>query len=194
MNQFVRPILRRARVKPFSLIMQVRAVLLIGVFLLTGYSQTTIAKDYVVEVILFENSTQSSVTEPHAYEPPKKPKTNAQAWLLETQLLNDVAEKIHSSEDYELKHHFAWGQEALPFSRSATYTVIEQDTQGYIKIYADQLLFANIDLDFNGFRMIEKRRLKLNERHFFDHPKFGILMQVSRLPKTPETPSLAESQ
>jgi len=126
MNQIVRPILRRARVKPFSLTMQVRAVLLSGVFLLTGYSQATIAKDYVVEV--------------------------------------------------------------------ATYTVIEQDTQGYIKIYADQLLFANIDLDFNGFRMIEKRRLKLNERHFFDHPKFGILMQVSRLPKTPETPSLAESQ
>ena len=32
-----------------------------------------------------------------------------------------------------------------------------------------------------GYRMVEKRRLKLNERHYFDHPKFGLLVQVSRL-------------
>ena len=48
-------------------------------------------------------------------------------------------------------------------------------------MYADQLLFTNIDLDYKGFRLKENRRLKLNEKHFFDHPKFGLLMQVSRL-------------
>jgi hypothetical protein len=33
----------------------------------------------------------------------------------------------------------------------------------------------------DGFRLAEKRRIKLDEKHFFDHPKFGVLMQVSRL-------------
>ena len=54
-------------------------------------------------------------------------------------------------------------------------------------MYADQLLFTNIDLDHNGFRMKEKRRLKLNEKHFFDHPKFGLIMQVSRLEPKKDT-------
>lgn len=144
------------------------------------------AKDYIVEAIVFENTIESSITEPHSYTPPKKPRTGAQAWILDTQLLTEAALRISESTDYELKHHFAWGQESLPYEESATYTVIQQDAKGYIKIYADQLLFANIDLDFNGFRLIEKRRLKLNEKHYFDHPKFGLLLQVSRLEKKPE--------
>ncbi len=152
-------------------------------------SSAATAKDYIVEAIVFENIGASSITEPHAYQPPTKPKTQAQAWLLDTQLLTEQANKISSNGNYQLKHHFAWGQEALPYSQSATYTVIETDTQGYIKIYAEQLLFANIDIDYKGFRMIEKRRLKLNEKHYFDHPKFGILLQVSRLEeKLPEKP------
>ncbi len=139
------------------------------------------AKDYIVEVIIFENASESAVTEPHAYQEPQKPRTKSQAWVLDTQLLTEQAEKIEKSEDYYLRYHFAWGQESLPYSESATYTVIEADTQGYIKVYAENLLFANIDLDYKGFRMTEKRRLKLNEKHYFDHPKFGLVMQVSRL-------------
>ena len=53
------------------------------------------------------------------------------------------------------------------------------------------LLFANLDIDFKGLRLKEKRRLKLNEKHYFDHPKFGILLQVSRLEeKTEEAETL----
>ena len=152
------------------------------------------AKDYIVEAIIFENAIDSSITEPHSYTPPKKPRTGAQAWILSTELLNDEALRLSESTNYELKHHFAWGQESLPYEESATYTVIQQDAKGYIKIYADQLLFANIDLDFNGFRLIEKRRLKLNEKHYFDHPKFGLLLQVSRLEKKPEELSEALSE
>lgn len=153
----------------------------LGTVLFLGLSQTALAKDYIVEVIVFENLSESMLTEPHDYQAPQKPKTNGQAWLLDTKLLTKQAEKITRSEEYALRYHFAWGQQALPYSKSATYTVVETDTQGYIKIYADSLLFANIDLDYKGFRMQEKRRLKLNEKHFFDHPKFGLLLQVSRL-------------
>ncbi len=154
-----------------------------AVIVMMGLTQTALAKDYIVEVVVFENSANSSITEPHAYQAPKKPRSRANTWLLSNQLLNDEASKISGSSDYVLRHHFAWGQESLPYSKSATYTVVENDTKGYIKVYADSLLFANIDLDYKGFRMVEKRRLKLNEKHFFDHPKFGLLLQVSRLEK-----------
>ena len=80
-----------------------------------------------------------------------------------------------------LRYGYAWGVESLQYELSANYSINEIDTHGFIKIYADQLLFANIDLDYKGFRMLEKRRLKLDEKHYFDHPKFGVLLQVSRL-------------
>jgi len=156
-------------------------------------STQLMAKDYIVEVIIFENLSEAKITEPHAYNAPKKPRAGAQAWVVDTQLLSDEVTKLERSDNYLVRHHFAWGQESLPFEKAATYTVIEQEAKGYIKIYADQLLFANIDLDYKGFRLEEKRRLKLNEKHYFDHPKFGLLMQVSRL-ESPILESADETQ
>ena len=149
--------------------------------LILAISTPSIARDYKVEVILFENSTPSSSTESHDYKPPQRMTAGSKTWRLPPSMLLKELEKIEQSSNYEVKHHYSWGVESLPYQNSANYTVAEVDAQGYIKVYADNLLFTNIDLDYNGFRMKEKRRLKLNEKHFFDHPKFGLLMQVSRL-------------
>lgn len=143
------------------------------------------ANDYKVEVLIFENINASKATESHAYQPPQLMKSNSQAWIIEPSMLLEEANSLEGSEDYLLKHHYSWAIESLPYQESANYTIVETESQGYIKVYADLLLFTNIDLDYKGFRMKENRRLKLDEKHFFDHPKFGILMQVSRLPETP---------
>lgn len=142
---------------------------------------TAWSKNYKVEVLIFENNNPSSATERHDYVAPKAMRSNSATWQIEPDMLVNDAAAIDKSSDYALKHHLAWGQEARPYRSSATYTVLENDTKGYIKVYADDLLFVNLDLDYKGFRMEEKRRLKLNEKHFFDHPKFGVLLRVSRL-------------
>ena len=144
------------------------------------------AKDYMVEVLVFENMNESQAMESHNYAPPRQFESEAEIWLLEPSLLLEEAASIDDSEDYTLRYHYAWGQESLPVSLAAAYNVIETDVQGSIKVYAKQLLFANLDLELNGYRLNEKRRIKLNEKHFFDHPKFGVLLQVSRLEKEPE--------
>jgi len=158
---------------------------LLSILLIFGLSSNAFAKDYMVEVIVFKNNNHSPATESHKYDSPRKGKSASQTWLREPTMLLEEAARIDASPNYTLLHHYSWGQAALPYQKSANYRVIEQDINGWIKIYAEQLLFANIDLDYLGYRMNEKRRLKLNERHFFDHPKFGLLVQVSRLlPKT----------
>jgi len=149
--------------------------------LLALSSQTTSAKEYMVEVLVFKNLTESRATESNHYEPPKVLDSEAQTWSLEPSMLLEEATALKKSNDYQLLHYYSWGQEALPSSKAAVYDLIETDLSGWIKVYAKTLLFANLDLELNGYRMTEKRRLKLNEKHFFDHPKFGILMQVSRL-------------
>jgi len=150
------------------------------------FSNVSHAKEYMIEVLVFENSNPSIATESSQYTEPREARSGSNTWPLEPSMLLDQASRIKNSSNYRLVHHFSWGQKALPFEKSANFSIAEQNMRGFIKVYAEQLLFTNIDLDFSGYRMNEKRRLKLNERHFFDHPKFGILMQVSRLEKKPE--------
>ena len=41
---------------------------------------------------------------------------------------------------------------------------------------------AGADAPAGTFNLHEKRRVKLNEVHYFDHPYFGALVRVSRWP------------
>ena len=141
------------------------------------------AKDYKVEVLLFENLEAHSAFESQHYREPGVRETDAETWFIEPSMLLDEATAIETSANYKMLRYFSWGQESLPLSESAAFNVLEQQINGWIKIYANELLFANLDLDFNGYRMDQKRRLKLDEKHYFDHPKFGVLLQVSRLEK-----------
>lgn len=77
---------------------------------------------------------------------------------------------------------------------------------GVVKIRSTRLLHVDVDLawffqavpesfllfgpqpneDINTYRYVrikESRKIKLNEVHYFDHPLFGVLIQVSRLSK-----------
>ena len=147
------------------------------------------AKDYKIEVLVFKNIGDHRAYESYRNSEIDEMLSNAGVWQIEPNMLGQDATSIVDSEDYQLTHHFSWAQESLPYSESAAVNIIEQGLNGWIKVYASHLLFINLDLDFNGYRMNEKRRIKLDEKHFFDHPKFGLLMQVSRQgePKPDET-------
>ena len=78
---------------------------------------------------------------------------------------------------------------------------------GTVRIYENRLLFLEVDFAFRGavsshspdaqttgadvppygsdprtmiFRLKEKRRVKLNELHYLDHPYYGVLIRISR--------------
>lgn len=151
-----------------------------------------VAKDYKVEVLIFENLQQQTALESYQYQQIEDVSSNAELWPIEPSMLLKEVDSLNASEDYQLLYYYSWGQQSLPVSQSAAMNVLEEFMRGWIKIYAGQLLFINLDLDYNGYRLSEKRRIKLNEKHFFDHPKFGILVQVSRLEAEEEELDMAE--
>ncbi len=177
--------------KPLNLINIGRSLVLAVLF--NSAIVSAQSNDYKVEVIVFERLHSDALSESHHYEAPFEMKHEANYWRLSPSLLVEEAELLNDSSQYSVQRHYAWGVESLPYEQSANYTVIEPDSQGYIKVYADHLLFTNIDLDYKGYRMHEKRRLKLNEKHYFDHPKFGLLMQVSRIAH-PQTSASEQGQ
>jgi len=144
---------------------------------------TSYAKDYQVEVLIFENQKTSRTYENNNYQPPKEMHSASEHWFVAPNLLTEPAKNLSDSDNYRLLNTLSWGQKSLPLSKAAAYQVAEKEANGWIKVYANDLLFVHLDIDVNGYRMTEKRRLKLNEKHFFDHPKFGVLLQVSRLAK-----------
>jgi len=141
----------------------------VAVLSMITFSGIIHAKDYKIEVLVFENNTPSFTTESNQYTEPREARSSSSTWALEPSMLLDQASRINNSSHYRLLHHFSWGQKALPYQRAANFSIAEQSMRGFIKVYAEQLLFANIDLDFSGYRMNEKRRLKLNELNKSGH-------------------------
>jgi hypothetical protein len=152
---------------------------LLAVTLATSFS--THAKDYKVELIVFENLDRNAASESYASSEIPAMESGAEVWLIEPTMLLEESTAIKGSKSYRLIKHYSWGQESLPFDEAAAVNLIEPNLAGWAKIYARQLLYVNLDLEFQGYRLQEKRRIKLDEKHFFDHPKYGVLAQVSRL-------------
>ena len=85
----------------------------------------------------------------------------------------------------------------------AALSVPEAIIDGFVRVRSAQLLHVNIDLayyprhspalpttddndrrfkrEIEYVRLHETRKIKLNELHYFDHPMFGVILQVRRL-------------
>lgn len=176
-------------------------------------------KEYRIEAIVFQNNSGSATFEATDYQAASIKPSNGNVWRERPLLLTDEVSQLNTSPNYHVINYAAWGQASLPYRRSPYITYIPRtavlstaitgsfpaqstielpstsiatdDLRGSLRIYANDLLYAHVDLELNGYQLKEKRRLKLNETHYFDHPKFGLILQVSRmtyLPNQPKTP------
>ena len=84
------------------------------------------AKDYKVEVLIFENQTESQAFEPNNYGRPSSMASNAKTWKIQPTMLLGAAGSIERSSNYRLLQHYSWGQESLPLSRAAAYEAVDQ--------------------------------------------------------------------
>ena len=153
----------------------------LAVLLLCTMANPVFAKDYKVEIIVFENLDQSQAYESYHYEDIDPMTSNSVVWDVDASMLLGDLNTLQQSESYRVMNYYSWGQESLPVGEAAAVELTEPHLVGWIKVYANHLLYINLDLDYEGYRMSEKRRIKLDEKNFFDHPKFGVLAQVSRL-------------
>ncbi len=97
-----------------------------------------------------------------------------------------------------------WLQKSQPWSKAPVMSIRDNERvikSGFVRVYSTSLLFVDVDilfsrdphrantdlvsdqfttLDFNQdlFYISEKRRLKLKEIHYFDHPVYGVILTV----------------
>ena len=90
--------------------------------------------------------------------------------------------------DYALLAHTAWIALVPPNGRTTARCedVLKEGTPlaGSVALQRGQYLFLGIDMDYQAapsvtYGLREKRRVKFGERHYFDHPAFGVVAQVT---------------
>ncbi len=99
--------------------------------------------------------------------------------------LNNSAARLARSQNYQPIMHVAWIQpvKSNSLSRAVKITNAEASINGFFRMQRGHLLHMIVDLEYSKdsviYRLNEKRRFKLNETHYFDNPKFGVIARVS---------------
>lgn len=159
-------------------------------------------KQYLVEVALFEYRNQDAGNEiwkqvplvlendPNSLDPPEVD-------YVEKGPLKKAVETLERAKAYRLLLYSAWLQPALSKYQAPVIslkTTVSAPYSGSVRLYGGQLLFIDLTVQYLGdqhtlpwnsigrqhYVISEKRRLKLNETHYFDHPYFGALIRVTR--------------
>lgn len=116
--------------------------------------------------------------------------------------LSKAAEALEAGGDYLILTHRRWEQEAEPRStakwmRVGNANLFESDLIGTMRFYQGRYLHIELELLFRDrsvamvsstagvvalpqvYRISEHRRIRNLEVNYFDHPKFGALVQVT---------------
>lgn len=116
--------------------------------------------------------------------------------------LSKAAEALEAGGDYLILTHRRWEQEAEPRStakwmRVGNPNLFESDLIGTMRFYQSRYLHIELELLFRDrsvamvsstagvvalpqvYRISEHRRIRNLEVNYFDHPKFGALVQVT---------------
>jgi hypothetical protein len=109
--------------------------------------------------------------------------------------LTAIADTLRRSRSYQPLAHFGWTQPGFPRGE-ARYMSIDglvpasTGISGQIALARGRYLHLTLELAYDspeesGQRMVlrQTRRMRSNERHYIDHPKFGVIAVI-----TPATP------
>jgi hypothetical protein len=172
------------------------ALLLLG---LLGMNSHAAEQLYEIELVLFAqempstevfDQTESLIKWPReVFEQASFPQLDS-----ERITLHESVAKLADELEYQIVMHVAWIQ-AVVANRLGDAVQIsnsEGTVNGFFRLQRGNLIHMVVDIEYAPepyaggvfYRLNEKRRFKLNETHYLDHPKFGILARVS--PMKPE--------
>lgn len=104
---------------------------------------------------------------------------------------------LKNSGQHRVLAHLRWqqGAEAKSLSKPVKIISIENGLDGALRFYLSRFLLVDVGLTLKEaaggalsggvendgiiYRLNERRRVKLSETHYFDHPKFGALVRVA---------------
>ncbi len=147
-------------------------------------------RSYKIELIVFAQNAPTSERFDQSASEIRWPGTvrDASSYKQGGKQLGGAYGALKRSRDYRPLLHLSWiqsvGQNSL--SRPVLIRKSGGDTgdilDGFVRLQRGNYLHLLVDLEYTPgpavYRLNEKRRLKLNEVHYLDHPKFGVIAKV----------------
>lgn len=154
---------------------------------------------YEVEVLIFENRLPNLEGDEQwgTGRSSPAPETTGAIVLGTTPTGSDlaaVAAALQNDARFRLLTHKRWvqGADSKPTSSPVLLQTDNREVDGYVRFYMSRFLHVEVSLVFQPqvaalgsiepapapFRLSEQRRVKSQELHYFDHPKFGALVRV----------------
>lgn len=107
-----------------------------------------------------------------------------------------IAEALRADGRYRLMLHRRWVQTAEPKSNAPAVPLTSWDREldGRLHFYLSRFLHVELNLLFQpltsaiggdaapSYVIREQRRVRSNDLHYFDHPRFGALVRVTPVP------------
>jgi hypothetical protein len=102
--------------------------------------------------------------------------------------LSDTAEHLRAANGYRVLAHTAWSQSAAPWNSrrgisAAQLGLAGAGLTGNVYLERGQFLHLGFDLHLadgtRTYTLSEVRRIKPNERNYFDHPAIGVIALVT---------------
>lgn len=149
-------------------------------------------KQYVVEVVVFEQRNPS-LSEDELWNAAPLNSDLAQAQTPEdglapdTKLAGDLA-NLAKDANYRVLAVRHWTQAGGERKDTKPMRIQAGDLDGTVQFYVSRFLHTDVDLSLAGgsnangpvrYSLNEQRRLKSLETNYFDHPKFGMLLRVT---------------
>jgi hypothetical protein len=143
---------------------------------------------YSVEVVVFQQPglappAATVMTMPLAQAPAGRVDVlPSSAWQL-----GNVEGGLRRSAGYRVLGHAAWVA-TVPANGTLAARIEEvlpgSGLSGAVAVQRGQFLFLRLELDYatpdgRVYQLRERRRVKFNERHYFDHPALGVVAVVS---------------
>ncbi len=163
------------------------SVLLSVLCVITGQSFAE-ERRYKIELIVFAQQSasdevfdqyQSQIQWPHALQA-------VDVYAAAGKSLTGIWRRLQASSAYRPLVHVAWLQR-IGANRLGTAVRIHnagQGIDGFFRVQRGNLLHLIADFEYQPddgviYHLKEKRRFKLNEIHYLDHPHFGVIVRVS---------------
>jgi hypothetical protein len=152
---------------------------------------------YKIELVVFSqempNTEVFDQTESRIAWPRKVVKTASYETVSpEDMNLHGSYVQLSRARSYQALMHVAWVQPVKENRLSTAVQISNEDgtINGFFRLQRGHLVHMIADIEYSPasydadadpviFRLNEKRRFKLNEIHYLDHPKFGIIARIS---------------
>lgn len=161
---------------------------------------------YQVELVVFEQLNPTT-DEQWPVMPPSNlaavtPQTaNSKIQPANRESLAGIAERLRNSANYRVLSYQSWQQSALSKNASPLVAIEGERMSGAVRVYKSSYLHSELDLwlqdggqrgradngDFQGPRypnLKQSRRVNSKALHYFDHPRFGAILQLIPVSKS----------